>query len=193
MQSDESVVQPASPKRERGLWISYALLLLFAFSAYWPLLLILGIIALPFGYVSRSGYQRQERLVEAAHASWQVNTIWIAFLLIVVAFLALLGVSAWMQSDPAVQAQLNAITQSKMSAPEKLREVWQIPSARVIVGIFVIFALCCLIWPLKRTLHGLMALWSDVSPSALGSRKWLAFVLAVVVQAAVMLVPSLLL
>ena len=193
MESDEPVMQASSPKRERGLWLSYAMLLIFAFSVYWPLLLILGIIALPFGYVSRGGYRRQERKVEEAHASWQINTIWIAFLLIVVAFLALLGVSAWMQSDPAIQAQLNAITTSGMSAPEKLREVWQIPSARVIVGIFVAFILCCLIWPLKRVLHGLMALWSGVSPSALGGKKWLAFVLAVVLQAGVMLIPSLLL
>ncbi|HIU17145.1 MAG TPA: hypothetical protein IAB01_01690 [Candidatus Avidesulfovibrio excrementigallinarum] len=192
MQSDESVVQSGSPRRERGLWVSYIMLLIFAFSAYWPLLLILGIITLPFCYMSRSGYQRQGRPVETAHAAWQVNTVWIAFLLIVVAFMVLLGVSAWMQGDPEIQAKINAITQSGMSAPEKLAKVWAIPSARVIVGVFVTFMLCCLIWPLKRTLHGIMALWADVRPSELGARQWLAFGLAVLLQAAVMLIPSLL-
>ena len=193
MQSEEPVIQAGSPKRERSLWISYITLLIFAFSVYWPLLLILGIIALPFGYMSRSGYRRQSRQIEADHASWQVNTILIAFLLIVVALLALFGASAWMGSDPATQAQINAIAASEMAAPDKLVAVWAIPSARVIVAICVVFMLCCLVWPLKRVLHGIMALRAGVSPANLGSRKWLAFGLAVVLQAGVMLVPRLLL
>ena len=194
MQSEEPVTQAGSPKRERSLWMSYIMLLIFSFSVYWPLLLILGIITLPFGYMARSGYHRQGREVEAAHASWQVNTILIAFLLIVVAFLALLGVSAWMEGDPQVQAQLDAINASGMPALEKLRAVWQLPSARIIMVIFIVFVVCCLVWPLKRTLHGALALWEEVSPAALDTgKKLLTFGLAVVIQAGVMLIPSLLL
>lgn len=67
------------------LWAGYIALILFTFWMYFQSLygigLLLGLAVLIVGIAARGRFRSQGRTFAAAHASWQVNTIWIAIVL----------------------------------------------------------------------------------------------------------------
>ena len=69
------------------LWAGYIALILFTFWMYFQSLyglgLLLGLAVLIGGIVGRRRFRSQGRAFAAAHASWQVNTIWIALVLFI--------------------------------------------------------------------------------------------------------------
>lgn len=179
-------METQSAKNSGLLWASYALLILFAFSLYVQPLSFLGLVALIFGYAARSRFRKQKRPLEAAHASWQINTVWLSLLLGVLAIIVLIAIAGWMGSDPMLETKLDAATSSELAPQEMLRSLWCIPGTKAIVGIIIVFTLLCLIWPLKRTLQGLLALRSGIEPAE--GRGWLSLALAVAIQLLPMLI-----
>ena len=97
-----------------------------------------------------------------------------------------------MGSDPAVEAKLEAITSSGLAPVEMLDELMAVPGVTWLAAAVVTFSLLFAIWPLKRVLHGMMALKAGLEPAQSGSGRWIALVLAIAVQIVPLLVMSLL-
>ena len=150
----------------------------------------LGLVALILGYVTRNRFRKHEWSLGVAHASWQINTVWLSLLLGVLVIIVLIAICGWMGSDPMLETKLDAITNSDLAPQEMLRALWAIPGTKAIVGTIITFTLLCLIWPLKRILQGLLALRSGIEP--VEGQGWLALALAVAIQLLLMLLSVLL-
>lgn len=133
-------------------------------------------------------FRKHGQIFNAAHASWQINTVWLTLLLAILAVVAVIAIGAWMGNDPFLEARLDAIINSDLAPIDGLRAIWNIPGVSTLVTTIIIFAILCLIWPLKRVLHGMMALRYGLEPAQLGARRWLALALAVTLQVLPMLV-----
>ncbi len=174
------------------LWTGYILLFLSAFVMYSDLLLLPEAAVLICGYVVRGTFRKQGKTLSEAHASWQINTVWLALLIFVAATITVVAIFAWMGSDPAVEARLDAIASSDLAPVEMLDELMAVPGITWLATAVITFALLFAIWPLKRVLHGMMALRAGIEPAQLGAGRWLALVLAIAIQFVPMLVVSLL-
>ncbi|MDO4839798.1 MAG: hypothetical protein Q3990_03910 [Desulfovibrionaceae bacterium] len=174
------------------LWTGYVLLFLSAFVMYSKLLLLPGAAVLIGGYVARGTFRRQGKPLSSAHASWQINTVWLALLIFVAATIAVIAICAWMVSDPAVEARLDAIVSSNMTPVEMLDDLIDVPGVTYLATAVITFALLFSIWPLKRVLHGMIALKAGLEPAQLGTGRWIALVLAIAIQAIPLLVMSML-
>lgn len=170
------------------VWAGYALLLLFSFSLYWSLLLWAGLAALALGYYLRRQARKEGLQTEYAHARWQVNTVWLALLLAVVGIASIVGVACWMGNDPAVMEKLDALSSGDQPPVEMLRQFWAIPGSKALVVIMCGSVLLYLVWVFKRTLQGVLALRQGVLPANLGPVRWLALLLALLIQVGVPLV-----
>ena len=69
-----------------------------------------------------------------------------------------------------------------------LRQFWAIPGSKALVAFMCGSTLLYLVWTLKRTLQGFLALWQGVIPASLGLVRWLALLLAVLIQVGIPLV-----
>lgn len=176
--SDKSIV----------LWAGYISLLLFILAMYFQVLALFGAVVLIGGYLARHLFRKHGQIFNAAHASWQINTVWLTLLLAILAVVAVIVIGAWMGNDPFLEARLDAIINSDLAPIDGLRAIWNIPGVSTLVTTIIIFAILCLIWPLKRVLHGMMALRYGLEPAQLGARRWLALALAVTLQVLPMLV-----
>lgn len=170
------------------VWAGYALLLLFSFSLYWSLLLWAGLAALALGYYLRRQARKEGLQTECAHAQWQVNTVWLALLLAVVGIAGIVGVACWMGNDPAVMEKLDGLSSGDQPPVEMLRQFWAIPGSKALVAMMCGSVLLYLVWVFKRTLQGVLALRQGVLPANLGSVRWLALLLALLIQVGVPLV-----
>lgn len=169
-----------NPQATGGLWLNYGLLFLASFSAYLQPLSLLALAAFLFGYILRRRARKQGRDFNAAHASWQVNTLWLGFLLVIVFTVALISVVAFMGENAA--DELNAIADGPLSAQEKMLAFWNIPCSRMlIIGIFA-FSFTLMIWPFQRILHGILALHARKCPLESGSGSLPALGLAIIIQ-----------
>lgn len=148
--------------------------------------LLLGLAVLIVGIIARRSYRSQGRMLAAAHASWQVNTVWIAAALFVALIVVLFAIFAWMGQDPNIQAQLDAITKSDASPLDQLRALWNVRGIKAVVGACLIVTLLSIIWPLKRVFQGVLTLRSGREPSNAGGTGFVSLLLAVVVQVALM-------
>ncbi len=174
------------------LWTGYVLLFLSSFVMYSKLLLIPEAAVLIGGYVAKGTFRKQGKPLSEAHVSWQINTVWLALLLFVAATIAVVAICAWMVSDPAVEARLDAIANSDLAPVEMLDELMAVPGITYLATAVITFALLFAIWPLKRVLHGMMALKAGLEPAQLGAGRWIALVLAIAIQVIPMIVLSLL-
>ena len=170
------------------IWAGYVLLLLFSFSLYWSLLLWAGLAALALGYYQRRQARKQGLEADCAHAQWQVNTVWLALILALVGLGGIVGVAGWMGNDPTIMAKLDELSAGDQAPLEMLRQFWAIPGSKALVFLMCGSTLLYLVWTLKRTLQGLLSLWQCVTPASLGSVRWLALLLAVLVQVGIPLV-----
>lgn len=182
---EKTSMKTQSAQNSALLWAGYALLLLFMFSLHVQALFSLGLVALILGYVTRNRFRKHEWSLGVAHASWQINTVWLSLLLGVLVIIVLIAICGWMGSDPMLETKLDAITNSDLAPQEMLRALWAIPGTKAIVGTIITFTLLCLIWPLKRILQGLLALRSGIEP--VEGQGWLALALAVAIQLLLML------
>ncbi len=180
-QSDKDIV----------LWTGYVLLFLSAFAMYSKLLLLPAAVVLIGGYVAKGTFHRQEKPLSEAHAAWQINTVWLAVLLVVAGTAAVAAICAWMFSDPAAEARLEAIASSDLAPVEMLDELLAVPGITYLATAVTTFAVLFAVWPLKRALHGMLALKAGLEPAQLGAGRWIALVLAIAIQAAFMVVQSL--
>ena len=96
-----------------------------------------------------------------------------------------------MVSDPAVEARLDAIISSNLAPVEMLDELMAVPGVTYLAAAVITFTLLFAIWPLKRVLHGMMALKAGIAPAQLGAGRWIALVLAIAIQTIPLLVLSL--
>jgi len=169
------------------IWAGYALLLLFSFSLYWSPLMWAGVAALVLGYYTRRKAGQADSPVARAHAAWQINTVWLALLMALVGIAAVVGVACWMGNNPVIMDKLDAIASGDQPPMDMLREFWAVPGSKALI-----ISLCCsillyLVWTFKRTLQGLMALRRGGLPSMPGSGRWLALLLALLLQGGIVL------
>lgn len=167
------------------VWAGYALLLLFSFSLYSSILFWAGLAALAFGYFLRRQARLAEQNVTHAHAAWQVNTVWLAFALALAGVVCLVIIAGWMGNDPAVMAKLDDLSTGSQAPVEILRQFWAIPGSKALVGVIICSVLLYLVLTLKRTIQGIMAQWRGLPPNQKGSDRWIALLLALVIQAGV--------
>ena len=170
------------------IWAGYVLLLLFSFSLYWSLLLWAGLAALALGYYQRRQARKQGLEADCAHAQWQVNTVWLALILALVGLGGIVGVAGWMGNDPTIMAKLDELSAGDQAPLEMLRQFWAIPGSKVLVAFMCGSTLLYLVWTLKRTLQGFLSIWQGGMPATLGSVRWLALLLAVLIQVGIPLV-----
>lgn len=164
------------------IWAGYVLLLLFSFSLYWSLLLWAGVGALALGYYQRRQAIKQDMQAEYVHAQWQVNTVWLALALALVGIGGIVGVAGWMGNDPVVMAKLDELSAGDQAPMEILRQFWAIPGSKALVAFMCGSTLLYLVWTLKRTLQGFLSIWKETAPAALGPLRWVALLLAVLIQ-----------
>lgn len=169
------------------LWAGYALLLLFSFSLYWSPLMWAGVAALALGYYTRRKAGLANSPVARAHAAWQINTVWLALLLGLAGIACVVGVAIWMGANPVVMDRLDAIASGDLPPMDMVRQFWAVPGSKVLV-----IGICCsvllyLVWTFKRTLQGMLALRQGGAPSLLGAARWLALLLAVLLQVGIVL------
>ena len=170
------------------VWAGYVLLLLFSFSLYWGLLVWAGLAALALGYYVRRQARRSDMQAECAHAQWQVNTVWLAFFLALIGIGGIVGVAGWMGNDPTIMAKLDELSAGDQAPLEMLRQFWAIPGSKALVAFMCGSTLLYLVWTLKRTLQGFLSIWQGGMPATLGSVRWLALLLAVLIQVGIPLV-----
>ena len=170
------------------IWAGYVLLLLFSFSLYWSLLFWAGLAALALGYYQRRQARKQGLEAECAHAQWQVNTVWLALILAVVGIGGIVGVAGWMGNDPTIMAKLDELSAGDQAPLEMLRQFWAIPGSKALVVFMCGSTLLYLVWTLKRTLQGFLSIWQGGMPAKLGSVRWVALLLALLIQVGIPLV-----
>lgn len=168
------------------LWAGYIALILFTFWMYFQSLyglgLLLGLAVLIGGIVARRRFRSQGRAFAAAHASWQVNTIWIALVLFIITLIVLLVIFGLIGSEPGIESQLDAIVQSDGTPGEMLHALWIIPGIKAAVAACLVCSLLSLIWPLKRTIQGILTLYAGREPKNAGGVGWVSVLLAILLQ-----------
>lgn len=186
------------------IWINYLLLAGFAFSTFLGWIgNVMGLAALVLGYLARSGARQRQQELAIAHASWQINTIWLALLLFVGGMAVSIGIAAWMGADPEASRELEAFRVSptykaleaiaagegdSVADPvavvtDVFRRLWDIPGVKSLTLFLGIFALLYLLWPLKRVIQGFLALLGRTQPEGSAGRAFLSWVMAIVLNA----------
>lgn len=79
------------------------------------------------GYLARHLFRKHGQIFNAAHASWQINTVWLTLLLGILAVVAVIAIGAWMGNEPFLEARLDAIINSDLAPIDGLRAIWNIP------------------------------------------------------------------
>lgn len=169
-------------RMKNSLWVGYVLLFLFSFALYWGVLLGAGAAALILACYLRGSARKAERAVECAHAQWQMNTVWLTLLLAVLGVAGVVGIAAWMGSDPATVEKLDALSPGSQPPLEMLQQFWAVPGSKAFVGTLCGWLILFLVWPLKRTVQGMLALRQRQEPANSGSACWLALALGVLLQ-----------
>ena len=168
------------------LWAGYIALILFTFWMYFQSLyalgLLLGLAVLIVGIVARGRFRSQGRPFAAAHASWQVNTVWIAIALFIVDVIVLVVIFALIGSEPGIESQLDAIVQRGGTPGEMLHALWIIPGIKAAVSACLFCSLLSLIWPLKRTIQGVLTLYAGREPKDAGGAGVLSILIAILLQ-----------
>lgn len=163
-------------------WVGYVLLFLLSFALYWGLFLGAGVAALALAYYLRGRARRAEDVVACAHAQWQINTVWLNLLLAVLGIAGVVGVAAWMGSDPAIVEKFEALSPGSQPPMEMLQQFWAVPGSKALVVFLCAWVFLLLLWPLKRTVQGMLALRREQEPANSGSACWLALALGVLLQ-----------
>lgn len=104
---------------------------------------------------------RGDEALGAAHAQWQLETFWL-FLLLFLALLALfLGMGLIFNEGTAldrVEGIANAFSNGGLDIYETLARFWNIREIRWFTWAGLFWALLVLLWPLQRTVQGILAL-----------------------------------
>ena len=79
-------------------------------------------------------------------------------------------------------AKLDELSAGDQPPLEMLRQFWAIPGSKALVALMCGSTLLYLVWTLKRTLQGLLSIWQGGMPATLGPVRWLALLLAVLLQ-----------
>lgn len=166
-----------------SLWLNYVMLFLATFSVYASYLSVLGFAAFIFGYILRRYTRKQGLDFHTAHASWQVNTVWLNLLLVVVFTVTLISIMAFM--GETASNELNTIADSAISNKEKMLAFWNIPGSRLLLISIFAFSFTLMLWPFQRILHGILALRAGKSPLDPRSGSLPALVLAIIIQACI--------
>ncbi len=182
----ENTLENQNAEKPGLLWAGYIALILFTFWMYFQSLygigLLLGLAVLIVGIAARGRFRSQGRTFAAAHASWQVNTIWIAIVLFLITVIVLLVIFALIGSDPGIESQLDAITQNDGTPGEMLHALWVIPGIKVSVAACLVCSLLSLIWPLKRAIQGILTLYAGREPKNAGGAGVVSVLLAILLQ-----------
>lgn len=186
------------------IWLNYLLLAGFTFSTFLGWIgNIMGLAALVLGYLARSGARQRRQELAAAHASWQINTIWLALLLFAGGMVVCTGIAAWIGADPEASRELEAFQASPtykaleaIAAGEGgdvadpvavvmdvFRRLWDIPGVKSLALFLSIFALLYVLWPLKRVIQGFLALLGRAQPEGSTGRAFLSWIMAIVLNA----------
>ena len=186
------------------IWLNYLLLAGFAFSTFLGWVgNIMGLAALVLGYLARSGARQRQQTLAVAHASWQINTIWLALLLFVGGMAVTIGIAAWIGADPEASRELEAFQASpsykaleaiaagegdNVADPvavvvDVFHRLWDIPGVRSLTLFLGIFALLYVLWPLKRVIQGFLALLGRAQPEGSAGRAFLSWIMAFVLNA----------
>ncbi len=170
-----------------GLWCNYVFLFLAVFTPYIQSLGALALVALIFGYRLRSRARKAELPFNAAHASWQINTLWLYVVLFGVMVVGSFIVLAWMGSNEEAKAQIDALSaaSASISPLEAFQGLWAIPGIRALVILPTLIALLMAIWPFQRVLHGMLALRAGKEPLEARSGSLPALGLSLLIQIAI--------
>lgn len=174
-------------------WLDYLLLAGGSFALWAPRLALapLPVLALAL-LLRRMARIRGEEAVGAAHAQWQMHTVWLFLLL----FLALLGLFLGMGlafSEGAaldrVEAIANAFGAGSLNLCSALEHFWSVGEIRWFAWAGLLWTALALLWPLQRTVQGMLALCAEHAPRSLSrGKRWLALGLAALMQGGVLFV-----
>lgn len=174
-------------------WLNYLLLASGSFALWLPRLTLTPLPVLVLALLLRRMARiRGDEALGAAHAQWQLETFWL-FLLLFLALLALfLGMGLIFNEGTAldrVEGIANAFSNGSLDIYETLARFWNIREIRWFTWAGLFWALLVLLWPLQRTVQGILALCAERTPRALsGGMRWLALGLAVLMQSGFLVV-----
>lgn len=174
-------------QRPLPVWAIYVFMVIcFVFTSYVPNVSLLWGVVIIAGYLVRAMVRKAGAELEASHASWQIRTLWLWLWLICLLLIAVLIVFGVVGTDD-VLVQVNALTDQvqngTMSPIDMLAELWKIPSLKITVCVVIVFCMLFAVWPLKRTLQGVLAMSAGLTPHQLPtSRCWLALGVAILIQ-----------
>lgn len=170
-------------------WIAYVLLaagLTGVTTWVWYLPLLGFLLAL---FLRRKAKKTQEALA-LSHASWQVNTFWIMLVLGIVLLGMLFGLFGMIGADVELKAEIDGISAAMSSGQigpyEGVSRLWAIDSLRIFILVLLGWGVVMVYWPLKRIIHGGLALCAGVAPLQLSkARQWIALGIAIVFESLV--------
>jgi len=161
-----------------------------AFALWVPILGLLPLPVLPCAFVARRIAMARQDVVAAEHARWQLRTFWLLFMLLV-GLMGLFAAVGIVFSDAAVldlvEAIGNAYSANQIDVGVVLERFWGIGEIRYFTWAGLFWLTLAQVWPLKRIIQGIWALFAGCVPTGPGGGvKCLALVVAFAVQGGIL-------
>lgn len=167
-------------------WFGYALLAASIGGPFWPYAYLGAPAAFAIGFCLQRSASQSGDLLVYDHAVWISRIFFLKLILYLLGLLGLFGIFYAIGSDDGLMAGLESLEQSlnagTLSDEERVTTLLRTTAFQLLFGgIFLWWLL--LAWPLKRLLHGLLALRVQLAPRALPRiQRFAAFAAALVLQ-----------
>ena len=171
-------------------WAGYICLAGGAFALWLPVLGLLPLPVLVVALILRHMAATRQDAVSKSHAQWQLHTFWLLFFLLVV-LVGLFAAMGIVYSEVAVLDLVEGIgaaySANQIDLSVVLERFWAIGEIRYFTCAGLLWLVLALVWPLKRILQGIWAMYAGCPPSGMGHGvRWLALAGAVILQGGLM-------
>ena len=143
-----------------------------AFALWVPILGLLPLPVLPCAFVARRIAMARQDTVAAEHARWQLRTFWLLFLLLVT-LMGLFAAVGIVFSEAAVLDLVEGIgdaySANQIDMGVVLERFWAINEIRYFTWAGLFWLTLAQVWPLKRIIQGIWALFAGCVPQGQGA------------------------